>query len=358
MKKVCLFALAAVSAAVANAQSNVVLYGLVDLNVSRYSPGSNVGGGSTTRMNDGHENGLNGSRWGLRVTEDLGADLKAGVVLESGILADTGRSGQGGRLFGRQSFISVTHASLGELRLGRQYVLSDLVMNQGIPFGIALVSNPGISVTNAGRDLPMWLNAPRADNVVQYQTPKFGGVALAAQVAPGEGTADRFHGFRAEYQSGPLFAGFAYEWNKSRSTGDVVNKSLTVAANYNFGVAKLVGGVQRNRDLDLASGNGAASGVSNLLLTTNAVFSVSKFDGATVGAEIPVGAATIGVNYTRMRYEGSGGEKANLGKIALTGVYNLSKNTVLYAGGSIATGDLKDYISEKRVLQVGMRKAF
>jgi hypothetical protein len=52
----------------------------------------------------------------------------------------------------------------------------------------------------------------------------------------------------------------SYEWNESRATGDDVNKSLTVGANYNFGFMKLLGGFQANDDLVLGSGNGAFIG--------------------------------------------------------------------------------------------------
>lgn len=358
MKKLALAASAVALAGTAHAQTNVTLFGLLDVNVSNYSPGKRIGGGSLTVLNDGTVNGLNGSRWGLRVSEDLGNGLKASVLLESGVLVDSGALGQGGRIFGRQGFLALGHTSFGELRMGRQYVLSDSVVGQGNPFANALVNNPTTSVTNAGRNLPMWLNAPRADNVVQYQTPTLGGFAFAAQVAPGEGTADRFHGLRLTYANGPLYAGITYEWNKPRGGGDDTNKSLSATANYDFGVVKLLGGFQRNRDLATGSNNGAAVAVSNLVVTGDTTFTADRIDGWTLGTEVPFGVTTFGVNYTRMKYESDAGDDATLGKVALTARYGLSKNTFLYAGASLATGDLKDYISQKRVVQAGMRMAF
>ena len=343
----------------AQAQSSVTIFALIDANISNYSPGSKVGGGDLTLMNDGTTNGLNGSRWGIRGVEDLGDGMKASILLESGVIVDTGSAGQGGRSFGRQAFVALSTPRAGEVRLGRQYILSDSVVGQGNPFGNALVNNPTTSVTNMGRNLPMFLNAPRADNVLQYQTPSFGGVTLAAQLAPGEGTADRFHGVRATYAAGPLYAGLSYEWGKSRATGDSTNKSLSISANYNLGVAKLLGGIQRNSDLATGSGNGAAVGVSNLVVTGATGFTMDEANGWTLGAEIPVGQAlVIGPNYTRMTYANAAGASASLGKFALTGRYGLSKNTFLYAGASLATGDLKDYISQKRVIQAGLRTAF
>jgi predicted porin len=38
--------------------------------------------------------------------------------------------------------------------------------------------------------------------------------------------------------------------------------------------------------------------------------------------------------------------------------YGFSKNTFAYSSISFATGDLKEHISEERVMQVGLRTAF
>jgi predicted porin len=342
----------------AHAQSNITLFALVDLNVTQSKAGTQAGGGRLTAMNDGTVNGLNGSRWGVRASEDLGDGLRAGVHLESGVLADTGALAQGGRGFGRQAFVFLSSASAGELRLGRQYILEDSVMGQSNPFGNALVNNPGTSVTNMGRNLPLWLNAPRADNVVQYQTPSFGGATLAGQYAPGEGTADRFYGSRVAYAAGPLSAAVSYEWNKPRAGGSDTNKSLTLGANYNFGAAKLLGGYQSNKNLTTVSVNGAASGVSNLIVTGPISFTARDSSGYTLGVEVPLGLYLIGANYTAMKYESAAGQSQTMGKAALAARYALSKNSYLYAGASLATGDLKGYISQKRVLQAGMRTAF
>lgn len=358
MKKFTLAAAVLVFSAAASAQSSVNLFALVDLNLTQYSGGSKSGVGKLHVMNDGTVNGLNGSRWGVRATEDLGDGMKAGVLLEAGVLVDTGALGQGGRGFGRQSYVLLSKPTLGELRLGRQYILSDAVVGAGNPFGNALVNNPTTSVTNVGRNLPMFLNAPRADNVVQLESPSLGGLKLAAQVGASEGTADRFHGLRAAYAAGPLYVGASYEWGKSRAGLGDTNQSLSVSANYNFGSFKLLGGLQQNRKLTTGSGNGAAVGVSNLVLTGPSSFTVTQTDGYTVGAEVPLGLTTIGVNYVRMTYDGAAGKSSDLGKLALSARYALSKNTFLYTGVSTATGTLKDYISQQRVIQGGIRTAF
>jgi GBP family porin len=338
--------------------SSVTLYGLVDINISQYKAGDKAGGQSITKMNDGVVNGLNGSRWGIRVNEDLGGGLRASVVLEAGLNADNGTLGQGGLAFGRQAFIALGSASAGELRLGRQYILEDSVMGLTNPFGNAAVNNQGTGVTNLGKALPFWLNAPRANNIVQYQTPTLGGFYAAAQVAPGEATADRFHGVKLALAQGAANVALSYEWNKSRATGDNTNKSLTVGANYNFGPVKLLGGIQRDSELTTTAGNGAFTGTSLAVTSGGGTFTASKINGYTLGVEIPVGFMTWGINYSGVKYESATGQSATLGKAAATGRYGLSKNTYLYAGVSLATGDLKDYITEERVIQAGIRMAF
>ena len=351
-------AVLACAAPLAQAQSSVTLFTLVDANVSHYSPGSRSGAGSVTSLNDGTTNGLNGSRWGLRTTEDLGGGLKASALLESGFNVDNGVAAQGGRAFGRQAFVSLSSANVGEIRLGRQYILEDSVMGLSNPFGNALTLNPGTGVTNAGKALPMWLNAPRADNVLQVQTINYGGFQAAAQVAPGENTADRFYGVKLSYSQAALNAAMSYEWNRARDSGDNVNKSLTVGANYNFGPVKVLGGVQRNRDLATTSVNGAFTG-NNLVVTGDTVFTMDRSDGTTIGVEVPVmQSVLLGANYTRVKYANASGQSSTLGKVALGARYALSKNTFLYASVSQATGDLKDYISQKSVTQVGLRTAF
>jgi GBP family porin len=342
----------------AQAQSSVTLYGLLDLAVNHYKAGSASGAGNVWKMNDGTVNGLNGSRWGVRVSEDLGGGLKANAVLESGLAADTGALGQGGLAFGRQVFVGLSHTALGELRLGRQYVLSDSVMGLTNPFGNALVNNQGTASTNAGRNLPFWLNAPRANNVVQLATNNLGGFTGTLQVAPGEGTADRFHGVKLGFGRGAFNIAASYEWNESRATGADTNKSLTLGANYNFGAFKLLGGVQMNADLATGAGNGAFIG-NNLIVTGPAgSFTADESNGYSVGVEVPSGAFTFGLNHSGVKYENAAGSNATLGKAAAAVRYGLSKSTFLYTGVSFSTGDLKDHIAENRVFQAGLRMAW
>jgi len=99
------------------AAQGVTIYGTVDLAVEHLNK-VGASGASLTRMP-----GLTGSvpsRLGFRGTEDLGDGLKALYTLEMGLGVDTGTLNQGGRAFGRQSFVGLS-GRLGTLTAGRQY---------------------------------------------------------------------------------------------------------------------------------------------------------------------------------------------------------------------------------------------
>jgi predicted porin len=378
-KHVLVLAMVGAFSATASAQSSVTIYGLVDLNIMNTKAGSLRGGTNVTELADGVIYGP-GSRWGLRVSEDLGGGLKANVVLESGFGADTGTQTQGAsnlgvssRLFGRQAFISLASANLGELRLGRQYALHDEALVLTNPYGNTTVLNPGTFLSTTGTTanartgrIPLMIDAPRMDNAVQYISPDFAGIRLQAMVAAGEGQNNsqggivpRYQALKATYLKGPLSLVTAYDMNHGSKNTD---KVWTVGGNYDFGRVKLLGGFQRARDLTLAGL--AFTGLSTGTLTVpgaanNVAFTASKLDAYTVGAAMPFGATTLGVNYTRAKYEGAGNTAdASVGRLGVGARYDLSKLTSLYAAAAFTHGDLKEAIQEKRIVQIGLRKAF
>src|SRR5205085_8104847 len=122
MKKLAPIAAAILACGAAHAQSSVTIFGLLDVNVGRYSGG----GPSQTVLGT---DGLQSSRIGFRGQEDLGGGLSASFWLESGINPDsgtggtsntnnqsTGGAGGGGIVFGRRSTVSLS-GPFGEVRL-------------------------------------------------------------------------------------------------------------------------------------------------------------------------------------------------------------------------------------------------
>lgn len=340
------------------AQSSVTIYGVVDLSLQHLRSGDNApfAGASFNRLADGALYGP-GSRLGFRVAEDLGAGLKARVVLESGLAADTGVFTQGGRAFGREAWLSLDSRRLGELRLGRQYMFHDTVMAWANPGANTTALNPGAPATLRTGGLPMFIDAPRVDNAVQVLSPMFGGVQLRALLSLGEGTMDRYHGLMASYASGPVKVATSYEWSKGldAARGSRIDKLWSVGGNYDFGAFRLLAGLQRTRDIvagapsQLQIGTLSLPGLSTL---------ATRHDAYTAGVLVPVGSTDLTANYTRARYRDAAGNAATLARAGAGATYSFSKRTAIYGTATYALGSLKDDINERQLYQLGLRHRF
>lgn len=152
----------------------VTIYGLLDQAVEHLT---DVGPsrGSLTRMP-----GLTGSfpsRLGFRGSEDLGGGMRAVFTLEQGLGLDTGTLNQGGRMFGRQSFVGLSN-SMGTITAGRQY--SMLYWSQ---------LDADILGPNAfgASSLDSYLPNARVDNTLSYRG-AFGGWNIGATYSLGRDT--------------------------------------------------------------------------------------------------------------------------------------------------------------------------
>ncbi|MDA1813394.1 porin, partial [Bacillus cereus] len=94
------------------AQSSVEMFGIVDVHINSARSGA-------TRLSRLEDGGSAASRIGFRGSEDLGGGLKAIYTLESGFAPDQGTFNQGGRGFGRQSWVGLG-GNWGSLTMGRQ----------------------------------------------------------------------------------------------------------------------------------------------------------------------------------------------------------------------------------------------
>lgn len=223
--------------------------------------------------------------------------------------------------------------------------------------------NTGGSLSSASANLPMFIDAVRLDNSVQYLSPWFGGFRVQAMVAAGEQVADSYHGLKLTYSRGPVNVTGSYELSTSNLPGSPVdNRILSLAGNYDFRVVKVFGGYQKNKNLRAGSAGVPITGGTGTQAGTFVLPGVGqaadRSHAFTAGASVPLGAFLLATTYTKVRYETPSGVSRTIGKAAVYGQYNLSKQTSLYAGYGQAIGDLKDYVLEKNVLQVGLRKAF
>ena len=344
MKK-SLIALAVLAASgAAMAQSSVTLYGIADA----YAGGTKTEvNGVGQRQGVVNTSGVNGSRWGLKGSEDLGGGMNAIFQLESGFSLDTGVSAQQGQLFGRQAFVGL-QSGFGTVSLGRQYSAYDNL--QGATnhnydaFTFNARNGSGASgggvAANGIQDY-----TSRVNNSIAYTSPNFGGFSGAVVYGFGEnknttaGTppvvvnsdATDSASVHIKYANGPIVVGYAYQQEKLVGVGAAQdkNKYNLVGGSYDFGVAKLT-----------ASYNTVKN-------------NVLKDKEGQIGVSVPFGAAAISAGYARSKSEGLGAERTGKG-YSILGTYALSKRTGLYAGAQNTKAHVNFAAAETEITTYGL----
>lgn len=164
----------------ANAQSSVTLYGVIDIGPA-YRTHVNAAGdhtfslGDSSAIGDGGNGALVGSRFGIKGTEDLGGGTSALFQLENGFTANSGTAAQQGQLFGRQAFVGLEDTTLGKLTMGRQYGLGTNLLFTYDPLGW------GDVIAN---EWEAYLVGVRFDNSIRY-TKVFAPITLEVQYTLG-----------------------------------------------------------------------------------------------------------------------------------------------------------------------------
>jgi predicted porin len=285
--------IAAAAASGALAQTSVTLFGVVDVGVRQLDNGG-------VRQSQLSTDGLSSSRLGFRGVEDLGGGLKAGFWLESQVNPDTGTA-NASRFWHRRSTVSLLSDGLGELRLGRDKVPGQTLVDDFDVFGATGIGDPGTSYSVLGGID----TKSRADNLVAYFMPSLGGLYGNLSVAAGEGTpGKKYVGGRIGYRSGAFDLSAVY--SETEVTTDNV-ELIVLGGSYNFGVAKISGIFQEQSYRD----------------DTDTRY--------TLGVSVPFGPATFRASYTNTDGSGPGIGNRDADSFALGGVYTLSKRTALYA---------------------------
>lgn len=235
MKK-SLIALAVLGAAsgVAFAQSQVTLYGVVDMSV--VASKTNHVGDTIVEMKSGFRNG---SRWGLKGVEDLGNGLAVGFVLENGFNADNGTLAQGGRLFGRESQAYIT-GGFGKVGFGRFGSLGSGTGSYSLLTGWAL----GTSYTQGGWNTHE--GTLRVNNAIVYVAPKMAGLTVSAMYSnSGDANDDgslkwsenaHYYGIGAKYAANGLTTSLIFEARQpAHGLGAETRYNIDFGAGYNMG---------------------------------------------------------------------------------------------------------------------------
>ncbi|MBK6471764.1 MAG: porin [Betaproteobacteria bacterium] len=288
----------AACASAASAQSQVTLFGIVDVAATNIKNGS---AGSLKSLSSGQ---ASTSRLGFRGVEDLGGGLKAGFWLEGQLDMDDGGSSFN---FQRRSTVSLT-GSLGELRIGRDQVPSYL--NWGnydlwAYVGVATTANLRGSFLSLGGAS----TGVRASNTIGYWTPVVGGYSGHFMVAAGEGgIGNKYAGARVGYESKTLEVSGAV--SKTYKTGAMLDELTTqsIGASYDFGPVYVVAAYEK------------------------AEYSTLDRELVTIGVRVPVGQGRIKAQYAKSSGTGPTARPKQY-DATLIGVgydYRLSRRTSLY----------------------------
>lgn len=329
------------------AQSSVTLFGVVDA-------GLTLANGSTADKTSVISGGNSSSRLGFRGREDLGGGMAASFWLEAHLNADNGTgvatntnnqpngsAGGGALVFNRRSTVSLS-GGWGELRLGRDYtpqfwntVGSDPFSNVGV--GTSLISTLNV----------LGSNSSRASNSIGYHLPGgLGGFYGQFQHFLGENASNLADdgtgtGVRLGYMAGP-FNIAASTTRVKFATGN--QHTSSVAGSWNFGVARVLVQVQRDR-IDGATPDGR---------------------GHLLGVLAPIGRGTLKASYSR--YSTNAPTSPSSRKLAVGYVYDLSKRTALYTtvarvsnsgGATTALGGATTAANQRSTgFDLGIRHAF
>ena len=367
MKKT-LIAFAALSAiaGMAQAQSSVTLYGLVDANLTSLKTNVVVGASAATptaaavpgsvqsiTQTKIDQAGLNGSRWGMRIREDLGGGMAAVANLESGFALDTGASSQGGLLFGRRANVGLA-TGFGTVTIGRNSSSYDDVSADHTMMGatifdpsnnnngnsaataaslgqtsLAGVAANAIFLSKAGNQTATWVGFnTRFNNSIKYVSPNFSGFSGSAMYAFGEDKtlavgASRTVSANLKYANGPLLisGGYQTEGGTRTATTKPALENTLLSVVYDLGVAKIGAGFNRAKYKDVV-----LVGATNGLGLAGSAIDAQK--EVSLSVSVPLGATTLSAGVAQSKGD-------TLGKSTGAGIqalYALSKRTTLYTG--------------------------
>ncbi|CAM3511234.1 porin [Polaromonas hydrogenivorans] len=373
------------STSAAMAQSTVTLYGLVD---AGYNHVSGLKNGSSNGIASGI---MEGSRWGLRGTEDIGGGYKAIFTLESRFEVDTGsvtnRPNSGtqlpdrvsnsvaasltglaipaalkagliagtntniatnafgvnlaGNLFDRQAFTGLI-TPFGAFTLGRQYTPGYLVH-------AAFDASQTQSSLAAGQiaSLPAAFDI-RLSNTLQYGI-KTGGITATlmygAGEVPGNNSAGRFFGGLLMYTGDGFAVGYGHN-EKKNELGQKALHNDVFGANVTIGPGTLYGQYSTIKDENPSglasigagvSANAIAAGLPAALAPAVGAAYQSAYNAAFrqdarlmhVGYKVTSGVHTVVVAYNRL--DDKRAVNADTDSYGATYTYALSKRTNLNA---------------------------
>lgn len=339
-KKIIAVAVAALASTAAFAQTNVTVYGVVDVQQAFVrSSGAAFGGNTqpTVGRLDAHGNYI-----GFKGVEDLGNGLKAVFVYESAFGTDNGAGLTGTR----DSYIGLA-GGFGTVAAGR-------LTHPLRAFGAKVELLPGAagfgtmaSVTGTIAGLKTGAD-DRADNAIAYISPSFSGVTVIAAYVNGENKTNspasvnnRQWQIAAQYENGPLFAGIGYHRDHDYAAtvtpgpGPVYTATLGASDGDKASVVRAVGVYTFPTNTKLTALFDRTKADSNIGELKRTAFSLGVAQG--------FGKNTVGLEYGRafkLKAAGSSVDETSANIVSAIYSYDLSKRTMLHARVSrLSNGD-------------------
>ena len=343
-KKIIALAVAGLVSGVAFAQSNVTVYGVVDVGYTYASSNTGLATGGKYKfsgLRDGTDNGINGSRIGFKGEEALGNGLKAIFTSELRVQAVDGT--QAGTM--RQIFVGLSSDKVGTITAGRHYSAAGDVVGKNSSNDAVTIMPYNVFQGAAGQQIVSAGGNSRQSNSIKYVSPNWSGFTGRASYAfsnnlkttkldynPDASTTDngRF-AISGDYTNGPISVDLIYALtsnyyptNNASTVGQGSNiNEWYLGGSYDFKVVKAYGSYQQ-----LKNGN-------------NDVAAITKSKLWQLGLSAPVGTAgKASIEYSKVDFNqdnNKGALNEQNGGNSGWGIgytHNLSKRTALYAFAS------------------------
>jgi predicted porin len=343
MKK-SLLAVAAIGAfaSAAQAQSNVMVYGIMDAGIASISNGV---GSTTTNNNQAtglQDGGLSSPRLGFKGTEDMGGGTKANFLLEAELslrnggdngLAANGAAPTSPAIFSRGSWVGLSNNGFGETRVGYQ---NGIQYDNSIEFDALKGANMGGTVNVAGASATASAGniyksriADRLNSSYAYITPTFmgfsGKIVQGSTVVTGPNGVNSAAGRDTEY--GVRYEGYgakvAVTAASLASTNGAAITQGSVAGTKAYGIYAIY-------DFKILEVNAART------VTTGQGTGGGNYAQTSFGVRAPVTPViTVGAQATLINNSIVANANANV--VAAVAEYAMSKRTTLYALGAVSS---------------------
>jgi predicted porin len=345
-KKFIALAVAGLVSGAAFAQSNVTIYGTIDLAFTNKSDNTNSALGTRRAIDDG---GWDQTRLGWKGTEDLGNGLAVSFEQQFRTRADRRDTG----FVQNKQILSIDSKAWGSLRAGTFGSVHDDINGY---------SEVGMGYANSVIEM---LGAGDTYNALQYVSRDYNGLSFKLGLSTNDIDADdadddadgnvRGYGGLVQYVNGPIQLATSYDRKKIDTEKAT---EWLVSGSYDFGVVKVGAGYDRvkntNNFYDIDS-----NGVSYSAAAGTADFNKRTAYRLNVGA--PIGATNVvAISYSRVKYDVDAGADLKARGIGLSFHHMMSKRTNVYASyGDVSQSDsTAAYTGYEKLFKVGVRHQF